>query len=67
MEKLEKGQTFEVVEVLDNMGFGELKGKQGIIEECFFKTFWYKDSPGAYMFDCETKPIGRLTIIKLKC
>lgn len=67
MEKLAIGKTFNVVEVLDNIGFMELKGKQGIFEDCFFKTFVHNNSPGAIMFDDETKPIGKLTITKLKC
>lgn len=49
VNNLKIGDSFEVVEVLDNWGFSYLKGKQGIIIEGFFKTFYEKDSHGAFM------------------
>ena len=73
MENLKVGQSFEVVEVLDNLGYGYLKGRQGIVTRSYdgigfdFEKFCPYGLERPYMYESEIKPIGKLTITKLKC
>ena len=63
--ELKVGQSFDVVEVLDNWGFEELKGKHVIkTDRNYIKSF---DRNGeCYMYDSEIKKIAKLTITKIK-
>lgn len=71
-DKLKVGQSFEVVEVLGNLGYSYLKGEQGICTKSFcFDGYDFEDfSPYTdikpYLYKSELKPIGKLTITKLK-
>lgn len=72
MKNLKVGQSFYVVEVLDNLGYQYLKGKQGIVTKSSdgigfdFDNFCPYGLERPYMFESEVKPIGKLTITKLK-
>lgn len=71
-EDLKVGQSFDVVEVLDNLGFGHLKGRQGIVTELHgydgfeFKEFNPLYTTDPYLYRSEFKNIAKLTITKLK-
>lgn len=66
------GDTFEIGEVLDNLGYGYLKGKQGIVfpRRLFngydFMHAYFDKLESHYMFESEIKPIGRLIVTKVK-
>lgn len=70
--KLKVGQSFEVVEVLRNLGYNYLKGTHGIATKSFyydgydFKDFSHYTDTEPYLYQSEVKPIGKLTITKLK-
>lgn len=72
MENLKVGQSFEVVEVLNNLGYSYLKGTQGIATKSFyfdgydFEDFSPYTDTKPYMYQAEVKPIGKLTIKSLK-
>lgn len=69
---IEVGDTFEIAEVLDNIGYGHLTGKQGIIVKSNrylgfdFKEFRSASGEDPYLYKEEVKPIGRLKVTKLK-
>ncbi len=72
-QELKVGDSFEVVEVLDNIAYEELKGRQGIsvkYEEyrngIMFMDFHPDIDEPAYLYYSEIKPIGKLTITKVK-
>lgn len=69
------GDTFEIGEVLDNLGYGYLKGKQGIVFPNKYVIyvnaydFMYADFDSLeshYMYESEIKLIGRLIVTKVK-
>lgn len=75
MENLKVGQSFEVVECMVDLGSWPLKGNTGVIiheseyTEVICRNAWDKNEYGtvALMMPFELKPIGKLTITKLKC
>lgn len=72
MKDLKVGQQFEVAEVLNNLGYGYLKGKQGMVTRSSdgmgfdFENFCPLGLGRPYMYESEIKPVGRLTVTKLK-
>lgn len=72
MKKLEVGMTFEVVEVLNNLGYSYLKGTQGIATKSFyfdgydFEDFSPYTDTKPYLYQEEVKPVGRLIIKSVK-
>lgn len=71
-EDLKVGMSFDVVEVLDNLGYSYLKGKQGIATKMSdydgfeFEDFNPLSNVKPYLYKNEIKPISKLTITKLK-
>lgn len=76
-EDLKVGMSFEVVELISNIGSIQLKGNQGIVvhksmytevvcNNSWYTTAYYFESKVALMLKDETKPIGKLTITSLK-
>lgn len=74
MKKLEVGESTEVVEVLDNLGYSSLKGKHGLAKKTLnpgfegydFKVFYPWGNLDAYLYESEIKLVGRLTVTKVK-
>ena len=70
--ELKIGQQFEVVEVLNNLGYGYLKGKQGMVTRSSdgmgfdFENFCPYGLGRPYMFESELKKVGRLTVTAIK-
>lgn len=72
MKNLKVGQSFEVMEVLDNLGYEYLKGIHRIVTRSYCGLGFVLEHavPNGverpYMYESGVKPIGKLTITKLK-